>query len=320
MRSKRGIAGLLALCLATALLVAGCGSSDNKGGGEAKKKDITIGFTTIVLADPFFVKLNNSMKAEAKKQGVDLILNNPNGDPAAQANAVEGFTEQHVDVIMFDAIDPKGILPSLKAAQAAGIPVVAVDEVLKAEKFIDASVGVDDFAAGKHLGQTVVREAAGKEAQVGITNTFDAPIENTRVDGFRAGIKGHDNVSVVGHTDAKFSIERAANGAEDMITANPKLNWFFTVYPAGTLPGIKAQNKEDSIRMVTFGGAFTPALTKAMKDGLYVEAALQDVQKMGASAVDVAVKLAQKQDVPRFTFTGVDYVTKANVDEFTKGD
>jgi ABC-type sugar transport system substrate-binding protein len=39
---------------------------------------------------------------------------------------------------------------------------------------------------------------------------------------------------------------------------------------------------------------------------------------MGATAVEVAVKLANGEQVPRFNTVPVTYVTKANVDQFVE--
>lgn len=327
MQVKRTFLSVLALSAATGLIATGCGSDDD-GGESAKpadtgaakapvKKDIKIAFTTITLADHSFVRLDRAAKAEAERQGVEIVLQNPNGDPVAQANAVETFTQQGVDAIIFDAIDPNGIQPALRAAQAQGIPVIAVDEVLAKVDFIDSSAGIDNFAVGRQLGEELAKQVGDEEARVGIVQTIDAPIENSRVEGFKAAIKGHPNIKIVGRADAKFNLDRAANGAENLITKDPKLNWFYStggIYGEGIVSAIGSQNKRGEIKMI--GWDITKALVEPIRDGTYVMAAQQDFEAMGKAAVDAAVKLAEKKSAPRFNTVPAHPVTKDNLEKF----
>jgi ribose transport system substrate-binding protein len=309
--------GVLAL-LAGLLVVIGCGGGEESGEAGGGQEGPVVGFTTITLTDPFFVRLNNGMKEAAQRRGVDLIINNPNGDPTAQANAIENFTQQQVDVIIVDPIDPNGVLPSMRAAKEAGIPVMAVDEVLEDVDFIDASVGHDNREVGKRLGEELVEEQrrTGEDYRVGIVQTFDAPIENTRVAGFQEAVSGNPNIEVVGRTDAKFNVERAATGAENLITSDPKLNWFYTTggnYGIGVWSAIQSQGKQGDVRFL--GWDMTEQLVAPMKNGTYLMAAQQDAKGIGETAIDVAVRLSEGEEVPRFNFAEVDYVTKENVDQ-----
>lgn len=317
--SRRMMLALVA-CVALALGAAACGGDDDdggSGGGGAGGEDLTIAFTTITLADQSFVRLNRSAQEQADKLGVELILHNPNGDPVAQSNAVDSFVQRNVDAIIFDAIDPNGIQPALRAAQEQDIPVIAVDEVLSDVTWIDASAGIDNFEVGKELGEVLVEQAGDEEARVGIVQTVDAPIENSRVDGFKAAIQGRDNIRIVGRADAKFNLDRAANGAENIITSDPELNWFYStggIYGEGIVSAINSQNKQGEIRMV--GWDLTKALVEPIRDGTYVQAVQQDFEEMGAAAVKAAVGLAKGEQVPRFNTVPAHPVTKENVGEF----
>ncbi len=60
------------------------------------------------------------------------MIFNANNDPAAQNNAIETYIQQKVNGLIVVAIDTNGIMSAVKAADAAGIPVVAVDAILPA--------------------------------------------------------------------------------------------------------------------------------------------------------------------------------------------
>lgn len=314
MRRGLALAATAAALLGSVAVATGCG-----GGGGGGGKKVTVGFTTITLGDQFFVRLNNGAKKAAKGDNADVILNNPNGDPAAQATAIENFTEQQVGAIIVDPIDPNGVLPALRAAKRAKIPVVAVDEVLAGVNLIDSSAGDDNRGVGRKLGERLVAEQkrTGQPIRVGIVQTFDSPIENTRVQGFRDAIKADPQITISGRADAKFDVQKAANGAEDLITSDPKINWFYTTggnYGIGVVSAIKSQRKTGKVRLI--GWDLSKQLIQAMRQGTYLMAAEQNADGIGSAAVGAAIKLARGEKVKRFNYVPVDYVTKANVGRF----
>lgn len=64
---------------AALLSVAGCGSDQDAASSDKK---ITIGFSVSTQNNPFFVKMADSVKAEAAKQGVDVKIVDAQNDPA----------------------------------------------------------------------------------------------------------------------------------------------------------------------------------------------------------------------------------------------
>jgi ribose transport system substrate-binding protein len=263
---------------------------------------VTVGFTTITLTDRFFVRLQNGMDAGAKKYGVTMLYNNPDGNPDAQVKAIEDFITQTVSVIIVDALDPNGVQPALRDAQAAGIPVIAVDEVLDGFPHVTAGVGLDNFQLGHDIAERMLAYADEHKIDklaIGDVHTLDAPIENTRSKGFAAFVAEHaDRMKIVGAVDAKFSSDAAATGAENLMTANPDLNFFFCsggLYLVGALSAVKSQGATDRVKLA--GLDFMAQLVKAFEDGTYVVAAETNPELMGEKAVEVAAILA-KGDKP----------------------
>ena len=105
----------------------------------------------------FFTQMNEGATQAAEKAGANLVIFNANNDPTAQNNAIETYIQQKVNGIIVVAIDTNGIMPAVKAADAAGIPVVAVDAVLPADGPQKAQIGVDNEGAGKSIGEHFVK-------------------------------------------------------------------------------------------------------------------------------------------------------------------
>ena len=234
-------------CVVGALLSAVVATAVSTVAPRAEDEGITVGFSTIILADQFFVRLQKGMDDAAAQLGVTMIHNNPDGDPSAQFKAVENFITQGVDVVIVDAIDPNGIQPALRAAHDAGIPVIAVDEVLDGVEVVTAGVGLSNFEVGKEIAERLLAYGEANRMLplvIGDIHTLDAPIENARFAGFKSVVDANpDKMRIAGSVDAKFSVENSATGAENLLTANPDLNVFFGsggFYTEGALTAIRS--------------------------------------------------------------------------------
>ncbi len=99
--------------------------------------------------------MNKGAQDAAKASGKDLVIFNSNDNPVAQNDAIENYIQQGVKGILVAAIDVNGIMPAVKEAAAANIPVIAIDAVLPAGPQA-AQVGVDNIEGGRIIGQYFV--------------------------------------------------------------------------------------------------------------------------------------------------------------------
>src|ERR1700754_1566799 len=121
--------------------------------GAVSAKEInSVGVAIYSLGDPFQNAISKGVTDRAKQ-------NNPNAkvmtvasdyDLIKQFSQVDNFISAKADLIILTADDPKAILPAVKRAEAAGIPVIAVD--VSAEGAA-ATVQTNNFKAGEVAGQ-----------------------------------------------------------------------------------------------------------------------------------------------------------------------
>jgi len=112
---------VLSLGVVTALVLGaltGCSMESSSGSGKKDskdKKDLTIGVSTITMQHQFYIDIDEGIKEEAEKQGVKVIVNDPDQDVAKdlggkaqiaivtelkshiQRERVEGFKEAFKD-------------------------------------------------------------------------------------------------------------------------------------------------------------------------------------------------------------------------------
>ena len=305
-RSFIGTASLLALGLATGMV-------------QAQDKP-TFALIQINQQALFFTQMNAGAQKAADAAGVDLVIFNANNDPVAQNNAIETYIQQGVKGLIVVAIDSNGIMPAVVAADAAGIPVVAVDAVLPADGPQKAQIGVDNEGAGKLIGEHFLKVMAadmGGAAKLGIVGALNSTIQNIRQKGFEDVVSTNTGVTMAGVVDGRNVQDSALAAAENLITANPDLSAIYaTGEPAllGAVAAIESQGKQGQVKLV--GWDLTASAIKGIDEGYVVGVIQQDPGAMGAAAVDALKALVDGGTVEKIISVPVTIVTKENVEPY----
>ena len=305
-RTLIGTAGVVALTLS-----AGFAAAEDKP---------TFALIQINQQALFFTQMNEGAQKAADAAGVDLVIFNANNDPAAQNNAIENFIQQKVAGLIVVAIDTNGIMPAVVAADAAGIPVVAVDAVLPADGPQKAQIGVDNEGAGRAIGEYFVKvmdaEMGGK-AKLGIVGALNSTIQNIRQKGFEDVVSANANITMAGVVDGRNVQDNALAAAENLITANPDLTAIYaTGEPAllGAVAAIESQGKQDQVKLV--GWDLTASAIRGIDGGYVVGVVQQDPAGMGAAAVDALKTITGGGTVEKLITVPITIVTRENVEPY----
>ncbi|MHB4697831.1 ABC transporter substrate-binding protein [Klebsiella pneumoniae] len=267
----------------------------------------------------FFNLMNKGAQDAAKASGKDLVIFNSNDNPVAQNDAIENYIQQGVKGILVAAIDVNGIMPAVKEAAAANIPVIAIDAVLPAGPQA-AQVGVDNIEGGRIIGQyfvDYVQKEMGGQARLGIVGALNSAIQNQRQKGFEETLKSNPKITIANVVDGQNVQDKAMTAAENLITGNPDLTAIYaTGEPAllGAIAAVENQGRQKDIKV--FGWDLTVKAISGI-DGGYVTAVLQqDPEKMGAEALNALNSITSGKTVPKTILVPATVVTKANVDSY----
>ncbi|KGL53649.1 MULTISPECIES: ABC transporter substrate-binding protein [Pantoea] len=267
----------------------------------------------------FFNQMNQGAQEAAKASGKNLVIFNANDNPVSQNDAIENYIQQGVKGIMVDAIDVNGIMPAIKEAAAAKIPVIAIDAVLPAGPQA-AQVGVDNLEGGKIIGKYFVDYVAknmGGKARLGIVGALNSAVQNQRQKGFEETLKSNAGITVADVVDGQNVQDTAMTAAENLITGNPDLTAIYaTGEPAllGAIAAVENQGRQKDIKV--FGWDLTSKAISGI-DGGYVTAVLQqDPKKMGEEAVKALNAVTSGKTVSKTILVPATVVTKANVDSY----
>src|SRR5437879_5982450 len=93
---------------------------------EAADK-IVIGHSQPNLGWPYIAAVTNALQADAKMiDGVEVVTLSADGDIAKQSSDISTLVNRKVNVLLVTSLDGNAVIPALKAAHDAGIPILAV--------------------------------------------------------------------------------------------------------------------------------------------------------------------------------------------------
>lgn len=304
----------------TLIALAGLTVLSTVGGSTAiAQEKKTIALVQINQQALFFNQMNQGAQKAADAAGVKLVIFNSNNEPTAQNSAIETYIQEKVSGLAVVAIDVNGLMPAVKQAVDAGIPVVAIDAILP-DGPQKAQIGVDNAKAGADMGKfflDYVKTNMGGKAKIGVVGALNSYIQNVRQDGFEKTVKSVDGIEMAGVVDGQNVQDNALSAAENLITGNPDLTAIYaTGEPAlmGAIAAVQSQGKQDTIKV--FGWDLTAEAIAGIDAGFVAAVIQQDPSAMGATAVDALLKVSAGQSVEKNIAVPVTIVTKANVDPY----
>ncbi|GAA1163836.1 substrate-binding domain-containing protein [Ornithinimicrobium humiphilum] len=307
---------LTAAALATTLLAA-CSTgnedpapSEAAGGDTGSSESCTIGMTQINQTAIFFTQMNEGAQEAADELGCELTIANANNDSARQASDIENFVSQGVDGIIVVAIDVNGVKPAVDAARAQGIPVVAIDAELEN---VDTFVGVDNLAAGAQAAEWVIEQGLADGKSYGVVDAKNSFIQNQREDSFREAIDaaGAKYTQSVNGDNVQ---EKAATAAQNLVTAQPNLDFVYTTGEPATVGAVAALT--GTTDTVIIGWDLTKEVIAGIDSGLVHAVVQQNPKQEGVEAVREIKAILDGAEPKGFIDVPIDIVTQDNVDEY----
>ncbi|HSW19823.1 MAG TPA: substrate-binding domain-containing protein, partial [Ramlibacter sp.] len=193
----------------------------------AQSAKITIGLAAANLDADFFNQIKQSVEAGAHKKGVKVVTVDAKGDPAVQLRQVKGLLAQKIDALIYIPAGAAAAGEPVKAARAAGIPVVAVDRNAP-DAPGDTFIATDSVSAARTLGEYVVKTTQGKGVVAIIQGQLGTTPELDRDKGFNEALAQAPGLKVVAkqgtpgwHQAEGFAVAQA------MLKQNPKITVFF---------------------------------------------------------------------------------------------
>ncbi|MCB4363358.1 ABC transporter substrate-binding protein [Hydrogenophaga taeniospiralis] len=238
-------------------------------------------------------------------------------DLAGQVSLVENAVNRKVAGIVLAPSDPDALIPAIKKAWEAKIPVVLIDSAASdaGKAYYQSFLATDNKAAGEMSAKTLI-DKIGTTGKIAIMSyTAGSGSEIGRVGGFTDYIKKHSKLQIVGPFYSNSQMGTALNQTTDVLAANPDLKGIFGANePTAIGMGRALAQAGKAGKVVAIGFDGNSDLQGFVKDGTIEAIAVQSAFEMGNLGVKTVVELVEGKKVPAFRDTGVLMVTKKNID------
>ncbi|WP_019065724.1 ABC transporter permease/substrate-binding protein [Streptomyces hokutonensis] len=275
-----------------------------------------LGLSLSTLNNPFFVQIRSGAQAEAKKLGLDLTVTDAQNDASQQANQLQNFTSSNYGAIIVNPVDSDAASNSVKAADKAKIPVIAVDRGVN-KAAVDTLVASDNIAGGELAAKTIAEKLGGTGKIVILQGQAGTSAARERAEGFAKGLKAYPGIQVLAQQPADFDRTKGLDVMSNLLQAHPDVQGVIAANDEMALGAIKALGSKAgrSVSVVGFDG--TPDGLTAVKQGTLYASVAQQPSQLGKIAVDNALRAAQGKKVETTVKVPVKVVTKENVAGFT---
>ncbi|WP_283152892.1 ribose ABC transporter substrate-binding protein RbsB [Guptibacillus hwajinpoensis] len=288
---------LLPFLLSLSLLVLGACSLQPpewaKPSQETDIEDIKIGLSVSTLNNPFFVSMKDGVEAEAKENGMDVVVVDAQNDAAKQINDVEDLIQQGVDVLLINPTDSAAISTAVQSANSLGIPVVTLDR--SAEKGDVATLVSSDNEKGGEMAGEFLVEQLGEGAKVAeLEGVPGASATRERGQGFHN--IADEKLEVVAKQTANFDRTEGLNTMENLLQGNPDIKAVFAHNDEMALGAIQAiQSSGKDVLVVGFDG--NEDAINSIQDGKLSATVAQQPEEIGSLAVQAGVDVLKGNEV-----------------------
>jgi simple sugar transport system substrate-binding protein len=251
----------LVLIVMSLLILSACGggnqttpNTSSPSGGTSRNLKFYV-ITHGPASDPFWSVIKRGVEQGAKDMGGQAIYEAPpTFDMVAMSHLIDSAVAAHPDGLVVSVPDASALGPSIKAAIAAGIPVISINAGAEVAKSLGILVHVGQteyqagFAGGQKMGAAGVKHALCVNQQVGVATLeqrcrgFSDAMKQVGATVKEIGVNGGDP------TQTQQTIEAA-------LQHDPTVDGILVLGPLGSLPAIKALqdlNKAGQIKLATF--------------------------------------------------------------------
>jgi simple sugar transport system substrate-binding protein len=258
----------------------GPSSSSNPSRANLKFYVITHGQAT----DSFWSVVKKGVDQAAHDMGVQAIYEGPASgtfDVVAMAKLIDTAVAAHPDGLVVSIPDPSALGPSIKAAVAAGIPVISINSGSDVAKSLGVLVHIGQTEEQAGIGGGQKMGAAGVKHALCVNQEVGNAALTLRCKGFQEGLAQTGGTSkVIGvnlsnPTQTQQTIEAA-------LQHDPSIDGILTLGPTGAAPAIKALqdlNKLGQIKLATFD--LSSVVLNAIKAGQMLFAIDQQQYEQG---------------------------------------
>jgi ribose transport system substrate-binding protein len=288
------------------------------------ESQLRIGITqNNVSVDSYQTTYENAFKeAVSEREDIDAIVMNAGGDVARQIAQMQYLIQQQVNAIIIWPTHGQAVVPVVRQAQQAGIPVVVTNSNIaeNGQAFIESFSGPNNILQGQYSAEMMCDQLGGQGQVVQITGQPGYTTAIERQVGFEERLaEVCPNVELMESQPGDWNRERSQ---QVMVSFLNKYDTIDAVYSGddnmgvGALNAAKAAGRSGEIKF--FGATNFAAGYEAMERGEYHGSVYQSPGEDARNALRTAIAVARGEDVPKLNYFNTPKITQENIGDFEK--
>jgi ribose transport system substrate-binding protein len=281
----------------------GCGSQSSSSVTPTSRG--LIGVSLLTLDNPFFKVIGDTITAEAEAQQFSTSVVSADKDPSRQAHQIKDFIVRKAAAIVLSPCDSRTVVPVIREANAAGIPVFTVDIPCHEPGVqIVTQVATDNEGGGRKAAEAMIEAVGAEGGRVAILHFKQAESCRLRVRGFRDVISQHNAaggppIEIVTELESGGAKDIGFKAMEDALQAWPDLRGVFAINdPAalGARAALEKAGRDDQVVIVGFDGQ--PEGKQAILEGKIYADPIQFPDQMGEQVVQAIIRWSRGETLP----------------------
>lgn len=311
------------------LLAASTATAAMTVSGMAAAETMTIGITqNNVGVDSYQTTYEQAFIAAAEANpDVEVVVLDAGGDVARQIAQMEDLIQQEVDAIIIWPTNGEAVIPAVRKAHQADIPVVVTNSNIAEAgfDFVASFSGPDNVTQGIRSAEIMCDrfKELGIEDEAKVVHITGQPGYTTaieRAQGFNERLPEIcPNVEQIDEQPGDWNREKSQQVMEAFLVQYDDIDG---VYSGDDNMGVGAMNAAiaaDRVDGITFVGATNFAVGyEAMAAGTYWGSIYQSPVDDAEAALQTAIDLLNGEELPFLNYFDTPKITQDNMDEFTK--
>ena len=292
--------------------------------GAAFAESYKIGITqNNVGVDSYQTTYEKAFIAAAEANAdVEAVVLDAGGDVARQIAQMQDLIQQEVDAIIIWPTNGEAVIPAVREAFKAGIPVIVTNSNIAeaGHEFVKSFSGPDNITQGARSAELMCEalEGKGRVLQISGQPGYTTAIE--RAKGFEDRLpEACPDVELVETQPGDWNREKSQTVMEAFLVKYDNIDG---VYAGDDNMGVGAMNAAIAagrVDEIAFVGATNFAVGyEAMARGEYYGSIYQSPVDDAEAALKTALDILAGKEVPFLNYFDTPKITKANMDQFTK--
>lgn len=260
-------------------------------------------------------------EAAAANPDVDAVVLDAGGDVARQIAQMQDLIQQEVDAIIIWPTNGQAVVPIVRQAQQAGIPVIVTNSNIAeaGQQFISAFSGPNNITQGRYSAEMMCEALGGSGNVVQISGQPGYTTAIERQKGFEDRLAtACPNVTIMETQPGDWNREKSQRVMENFLTKYDNIDGVYAGDDNMGIGGLNAAKAAGRDGIAFIGATNFAVGYEAMERGEYYGSVYQSPVDDARAALQTAIDILDGKEVPKMNYFDTPKITQDNMANFTK--